>query len=223
MQMRALQPALSSHFRIVFAEAPFVSSPGPDVLTVFADCGPFKRWMGWLPEHYRGRENGLEEEKMGIREVVERTMREDDEKGACGDWVAWLGFSQGAKVAACLLWGWQEFGRPYLEGGKGRENWKFAILMAGRAPIIDLDEGEETKEEKLKRKILKLPTVHVHGLMDPGLDYHRELLEDWCQEGTTRLVEWEGDHRLPIKKADVQAVVRAVHEVAKETGVIKQV
>lgn len=43
-QCRSLSYALAPHFRLAYAEAPFLSDPGPDVASVYADCGPFKRW-----------------------------------------------------------------------------------------------------------------------------------------------------------------------------------
>ena len=68
--------------------------------------------------------------------------------------------------------------------------------------------------------VIGLPTLHVHGLKDPGIERHRKLLELYCKRGTTRLVEWEGDHRLPIKSVDVDLVVAKVMEMAWETGVV---
>ncbi|KXJ86440.1 hypothetical protein Micbo1qcDRAFT_168476, partial [Microdochium bolleyi] len=50
-QCRALSRSLAPHFRLVYADAPFLSDdPGPDVLSVYAGCGPFKRWLRWKPE-----------------------------------------------------------------------------------------------------------------------------------------------------------------------------
>ncbi|KAK4220297.1 citrinin biosynthesis oxidoreductase CtnB [Rhypophila decipiens] len=68
--------------------------------------------------------------------------------------------------------------------------------------------------------VITLPTLHVHGLADPGLERHRKLLELYCKRGTTKLVEWGGDHRLPIKTADVEPVTGKIMEMAWETGVI---
>lgn len=68
---------------------------------------------------------------------------------------------------------------------------------------------------------MRLPTVHVHGLKDPGLDLHRALLDDYCSEEAT-LVEWDGGHRVPIKTKDVLPVVHAILDVAQATGVLRQ-
>jgi hypothetical protein len=111
--------------------------------------------------------------------------------------------------------------------------------MAGRAPLVALDPdtqggcqalvsadgiaegipfGEDLDWIEDAEKV-SLPTVHVHGLADPGLELHRRLLNDYCVPGTTRLVEWDGDHRLPIKAKDVQPVISAILNVAERTGV----
>ncbi|KAA8576409.1 hypothetical protein EYC84_006535 [Monilinia fructicola] len=96
MQCRALSLHLKPYFRLVFAEAPFECGPGPDVTSVYGDFGPFKRWLGWLPEHAV---INARDEVIAIEESIEKAMREDDAKGATGGWVGLLGFSQGAKIA----------------------------------------------------------------------------------------------------------------------------
>ena len=68
--------------------------------------------------------------------------------------------------------------------------------------------------------VLGIPTLHVHGLRDPGLEQHQMLMDVYCQDGSTRLAEWDGGHRLPIKPHDVEAVVSKILELAKDTGAI---
>jgi hypothetical protein len=67
--------------------------------------------------------------------------------------------------------------------------------------------------------MLYLPTVHVHGLRDGGLSAHRKLLE-WCERGSATVVEWDGEHRVPIRTGDLQLVVDAILAVAAETKVL---
>lgn len=169
-------------------------------------------------------------------------MRDDDALGATGPYVAVLGFSQGAKIAASLLYRQQlreEHGLASPASG-----FRFAVLMAGRAPLVAFDaelvrspavidaaqicEGFTSfpahwDPAVLQRgdHLLRRPTVHVHGLLDPGLPLHRGLLDLYCETGTTRLVEWQGAHRLPIKRLDVEPVVEQILAVARETGVLE--
>ncbi|KAI0003512.1 serine hydrolase FSH [Xylariaceae sp. FL0662B] len=236
-QCRVLSRALAPHFRLAYAEAPYESTPGPDVLSVYADCGPFKRWLRWLPEH-------AEIDDLAAVAALDAAVRDaidaDDRAGATGPWVALLGFSQGAKLAASLLFRQQLRAEKLgAAAARARSDWKFAVLLAGRAPIVNLDPqlfrssllsmpseigltgGPDLMEMMSGNHILRLPTIHVHGLSDPGLSLHRELLEEYCDPNTARLVEWNGNHRVPLKGTDVQPVIDMILEVAKETGALK--
>ncbi|KAI0377178.1 serine hydrolase FSH [Hypomontagnella monticulosa] len=234
-QCRVISRTLEPHFRLVYAEAPFESNAGPDVLSVYAEHGPFKRWLRWLPDHPE-----LEDEAAieSIDASLKEAMDEDDREGATGAWVAMLGFSQGAKLAASLLYR-QQIRAAKLGPERAGSDWKFAVLMAGRAPIVNLDpkvfqssllakpsevglSGRPDLMEMMRGEhILNLPTIHVHGLSDPGLNLHRELLEEYCDPDSVRLVEWDGAHRVPLKGTDVQPVVNQILDLARETGGLK--
>lgn len=62
-----------------------------------------------------------------------------------------------------------------------------------------------------------VPTIHVHGLLDPGIDLQRQLGE-FCEKCSMTEVEWAGEHRMPLKMVDVSAVVKEIRRVAYETG-----
>ena len=163
-------------------------------------------------------------------------MEEDDRKGATGEWVGLLGFSQGAKTCASLLFR-QQVRAEWLGECRTGTNFRFGILMAGRGPLVSLDPdlvmtpslvdaahvGSQvyiTPDEQSTDHILRLPTIHVHGLRDPGLKLHQHLLEGYCEKESTTLVEWDGNHRVPIKEIDVARIVREIFAVAQQTGVI---
>lgn len=169
-----------------------------------------------------------------IDTAIDAAMANDDAAGATGEWVGVLGFSQGATVAGSLLLRQQET----VDGGGGRlaaVKFRFGVLMAGSAPLVSLDASRSavpglgdasqlsgigvSVEDGIRREqVLRLPTVHVHGLRDPGLDRHRRLLEEYCErEGSSRVVEWDGSHRVPIKRTEVAAVVRKILDTARET------
>lgn len=196
IQMRTFlnHATLSSRFRFVFVDAPFYCAAGSCVLPVYADYGPFRRWSRWLPEHEEVEDGAAREE---IVKAYRRAMERDDELGADGEWVGLLGFSQGAKMVGSLLYEMQ----IEREGGKGEKEkekvngsesgsekkvqWRFGVVLAGRAPFVALsDETEQfawcQKAGQLPGKVdvdairerpemkLKIPTVHVHGLKDEG-------------------------------------------------------
>jgi predicted esterase len=215
-------------------------------VTVYGDQGPFRRWLRWLPSHP---EVDAETAASEIMYQVEGAMQADDALGADGEWAGLLGFSQGAKVSASLLYTQQVVrgrfgaGEPGMDNGKGAAavNWRFGVLMAGRAPLVMLDdrvpptrhvadasmgstsftdwpEGSSGTQEHL----LRLPTIHVHGMRDPGLEHHLRLLNDYCAKGTTRVVEWDGDHRIPIRSQDVDRVTGQILELGRELGIVKE-
>ncbi|KAK2809846.1 hypothetical protein FQN50_003487 [Emmonsiellopsis sp. PD_5] len=121
-------------------------------------------------------------------------------------------------------------------------NWKFGILLAGRGPPYPLSHrtlaqipqydpsGKTSTSAALSVKpmtaalqwnppgqesILITPTVHVHGLRDEGLPFHRLLLNHYVDPASAQVVEWDGNHRVPIRTVDVDAVTRAIKRVAK--------
>ena len=50
------------------------------------------------------------------------------------------------------------------------------------------------------------------------MDMNKRLTDGYCEKGSTRVVEWEGGHRVPLKKRDVAAVVEEMLSVASKTG-----
>lgn len=233
LQSRALIARLKSTFRLVFADGPFLCDPGPGLLPVYADFAPFRRWLRWLPEHKEiDAESAVEEVWYQIRLAMET----DDAEGADGEWVGLMGFSQGAKVSASFLYDQQV--KEAAKKGSSGTSWKFAVLLAGRAPLVSLSEvtagnkalvdaaeiseGFETVNPEMWDgwKKLEIPTLHVHGTEDPGLHLHRRLLNQYCEPSTTTVVEWPGNHRVPIKKTDLDPIIEAIIDIAKKTGAI---
>jgi predicted esterase len=224
-QFRAFlsHPRLKDRYRFVFVDAPFFCDEGVGVHPVYSAWGPFRRWFRWLDSHPAIEPSACQYE---LEYTLERCMSSDE---GTGEWVATLGFSQGAKLACSLL-----YEQQISERAEGP--WKYAVILAGRAPLVSLcPEAEEfpwmqsaggladqaDTESILERPDMKLrlPTLHVHGLKDEGLHLHRALVQNYCAPGTASLVEWDGPHRIPIKKSDVDRIVDAWIELADEYGV----
>ena len=229
-QCRGLRAQLKSEFRLVFAQGPFPSQAGSDVLSVYSQWGPFRRWLRWRPEHAQV---STLEIIGAIDDSLEDAMACDDTAGATGEWVALLGFSQGAKVSASLLY------RQQIRGNAASgPRFRFAVLLAGRAPLIALDPGMKTspvfpdasqitdlpdlrrEAPCVQKPTLHIPTLHVHGLRDAGVDLHRNLFEDFCDPHSRRVITWDGDHRVPLKANDVALVVSQIRQLATESGVL---
>ena len=241
IQCHVLQRSLSRSFRLVYAEGLFPAQPGSDVISVYEDYGPFKSWQQLASS------GGPEGNAQGTIDLIEQAifnaMHADDRRGATGEFVAILGFSQGAKIAASILHmqqmrhkrpGWTPYGRW--------PEFRFAVLLAGRGPLVCLapdmavprDLVDATKPatttmkdvvipiEGANENMLHIPTIHVHGLQDPGLELHREMLRCYCSPSSVTLIEWEGDHRLPIQSKHVNPIVEQIQSLALQTGALRQ-
>lgn len=216
-QCRGIIKQLQLEFRFVFAQAPFSSIAGPDVLSVYKEWGPFRRWLRSPPEDP---ELPSRETVTKLDRAIEDAMNRDTMEGATGEWVAVLGFSQGAKLAASLLYRQQE--------GRSNTKFRFGILLAGSAPLALLDQDWDLQlvfkslpQSKHADSLLCIPTIHMHGLHDPGLHRHRQLYEEACRRDTATLLEWDGDHRIPIKSKDLLPLVRQIRELAGETDALQ--
>ncbi|KAB5511707.1 serine hydrolase FSH [Coniochaeta sp. 2T2.1] len=236
---RFLSSALASHFRLVFVDGPFPCKPHPAIEQVYGDCGPFYRWLRWQEEH-----NEVHPQ-VAAGSILAQCKDAMDKDPGTGEWVGLLGFSQGAKVAASLLWLQEKMGRT-MDGPSrlttlGSDvSFRFGVLMAGSAPLVSLDptgaldsasrhiasadglslEFSDWPQSNEGEHVITTPTLHVHGLQDPGLERHRQLEALYCKTGTTTVVEWNGDHRIPIKTPDVEQVVSRVLDLGRETGVL---
>lgn len=237
-QCRIIRAHLQRSFRLVFADAPYLSKPGPDVTSVYADWGPFRSWLKPVPggaqtgpfstpPRYANavvmpvHESDAAEVISAIDASLAAPMRADDAAGASGEWIGLLGFSQGARMAASLLLREQHrvealAGRTYrsMAAPGPAPLFSFAVLLAGSGPLVALEPDFRAsslgREREAQEVVLRLPTVHVHGLLDGGLDRHRELRRRCCARESAAAVEWEGGHRVPIKAKDVAAVVAAL-------------
>ncbi|KAL4752264.1 hypothetical protein BDW72DRAFT_212143 [Aspergillus terricola var. indicus] len=240
MQCRVLERSLRSTFRFVYAEAPFAAQPGSDVTSVYKDHGPFKAWLRCTAADP---DRSAQEVVKKINFSIATAMYDDGMRGATGEWVALLGFSQGAKVAASILYAQQKLQQQLGDREVTWPHFRFAVLMAGRGPLVwllpepssgpgsipmglvdaacpSMLDGEPELPEDSTEHALRLPTLHVHGLRDPGLSLHRRLMRSYCQADSISLVEWEGEHRVPIKTKDVRAVVDQIYALARDTGVL---
>ena len=241
IQCRTLSQQLGRHFRLIYAEAPFATArPGPDVTAVFSKYGPFRQWLLQVDD--------IEDEDMAfeagarIHESLADAVAADDLRGATGDVIGLLGFSQGARVAASVLYNQQIRHQQFSSLNTiGLPYFHFAVLLAGRGQLIWLDpdlpmplgtvsplttgvlplpvDDAPNWNGLARRDRLYLPTIHVHGLNDAGLDLHRKFITRCCLPGSETVVKWHGEHRVPIKSNDVSAVVEQIYRLAKQTGV----
>ncbi|CAG7938822.1 unnamed protein product [Penicillium olsonii] len=240
LQTRALREKLSSSFRFVFADGPFFSEAGPGVLPAYADADPYRRWLRWIDSHRVMKPKNHVE---SVRRCLEDAMVHDDESGGCGPWVGLLGFSQGARLSASILYECQrrreaiEKGEP-LQGYEGNsssilwsQNWQFAALFAAPAPLValspvigDLPLQEPSQLgaslEDLERVnppgklFIERPTLHVIGVDDEWAPSQRKLYNAYCSPDAKFVLEWDGDHRIPIHAAETDEICARILEMA---------
>nr|OQO20900.1 hypothetical protein B0A51_10566 [Rachicladosporium sp. CCFEE 5018] len=201
LQARTLIRALPA-FRLVFADGPFYCPAGPGIVPVYEQHGPFRRWLRWLPEHPEIDDEAATEE---VFYAIETCKREDE---GTGPWI-------------CVE-----------KTGKAETDYKFAVLLAGRSPLVSFSElsrhpalvnagqvSEGFDYPHPSPHVLSLPTIHVHGLADGGLHLHRKMLAQYHDPKTSTVIEWDGAHRVPLKKTDVDQIAEVIYRVAREQGV----
>jgi len=225
-QCRVLEPALRPFFRLCYVEAPFPSAwPGPDVTSVYGEMGPFK---AWLNQDSTSTVNSGE----AIKDAVSDALEHDDSLGATGRVVGVLGFSQGARASGSLLYARQILNRRASSLGCRFPDLKFAVLLAGRGDMIPLLDDGCCRDCELgpacangcstaiteDHEMLALPTLHVHGLQDPGLDLHRKFMVEYFEPSSASVIEWEGAHRVAIKTQDITALVEGIMRLAQRAG-----
>ena len=256
-QCRALESILSpsttklspgqdrpARFRLVYVDAPFMSAPHPDIISVYGSEGPFRRWLRWKTDHADC--DGLTTAKL-IMDALRGAMADDDAKlerdgETAGEWVGIMGFSQGAKIAMSVLWAQEHLADPAfpMEIPWLNAKFRFGVIIAGRAPIIDLgtgtprvrgigDPAELTldfenwpQDGETAHMLHSIPTVHVHGSKDPGMPHHQKLFKEYCAPGTATLVEWGGGHRLPFASSDIMMIAERIFEAARQLGMFWQ-
>lgn len=116
LQARRLISTLAPHFRLVFADDGQIGK------------GTCRRWSRWLPHHQTSdHETAITDIEHSLRMAMKMNP-------GTREWVALMGFSQGAKLAISILLKnqFREQEGPHIEGFAG-VYWKFRVILAGRA------------------------------------------------------------------------------------------
>lgn len=232
LQTRVLRDRLSLSFRFVFANGPFFCEAGPGMLPVYGGADPFRRWFRWSPSHRVLKPKYHIE---AIRRCLEDAMAGDDESGGCGPWVGLLGFSQGARLSASILFESQRRQESQIKGEKPggyegdldsmlwSQHWQFAVLFSGPAPLValspdigdlplqsptelDLSHKELDKLDPTGKLAIDRPTLHVIGIQDEWAPSQRRLHDIYCSEESKSLLEWDGDHRIPMQSPEIEQI-----------------
>lgn len=217
IQLRRISWALHEKFRFIFVDAPFLSTAGPNVLPVFADCSPF---YSWVPPKNEEQDPAQAQKK--VREVIRKAIQENG-----GDFVGLLGFSQGTRLVAGLLADQQE------GTAVGMPEWKFGVCICGSYPPLSLSASrkppglaeqaaQEGKAwEPSEEIVINARSVHVRGLLDKNLFRGRSLAKYFSVQDRIEM-EFQMGHHLPgaadDKTSEEGATQRIVDAVIASSG-----
>ena len=222
IQLRNLSRALRDHFRFIFLDAPYLSPAGPGVLPVFADAGPYYRWMPAEDFATEGVETGVREQERGAkksRQKIVEAIREDDkaiveedQSAKPGPVVGVMGFSMGGRMTAGLLADQAE-GRAWET--QGMPELKFGVMLCASYPPYSLTNASKsplnfpgprdnlgTLVPPKEEEVLSMPSVHVRGLLDENLERGRRLSRYFKEDGVKEELEFQMHHNLPQAAGD---------------------
>ncbi|KAL2824316.1 serine hydrolase FSH [Aspergillus cavernicola] len=217
IQCSFLSTLLADTFTLEFFDGPFLRSAGPGVLPAFADYGPYKSWFDTRADRDRDRYSGDGSgyDELG-RDGVERVWRLMEERAAGdgGEWVGVMGFSQGSRVAGGLLLDQQRRKKEGDTNGVVNISVQFGVLcMGGGAPM----ESEVAYKLSEPDNVVRIPTLHMHGLKDEFLQFGREQHAKYFDRDTATLYEINYHHAMPWVKAEAEELARLIKEMYAKT------
>lgn len=243
VQLARLVRVIKPYFDIESVEAPFPSPAGPGILPFFEGCGPYKRWLPPTEKiSLEAMRAGSSTATMSpeVEAVVGSAVARVRKAG--GDVVGLIGFSQGTKVVAGLLRGW-EIGRELAVARRGGEqegegdeydqsplpNPHFGIQICPSYPpplvpasvLSALDSSTQLSPEQktalLERKI-KIPTFHVIGSNDEWIWAGKSMVGNHFEvgEGMSVAQEWDIGHHYPVAPEDSEKIGEWMREVMRK-------
>ncbi|KAL4791332.1 serine hydrolase FSH [Aspergillus venezuelensis] len=222
IQCSFLSSLLSPQYTLEFFNGPFTRSAGPGVLPAFDECGPYKSWFDPSAEinFTSGDGSGFDGVgRDGICRVLGLMEDRARERGFdVSEWVGVLGFSQGTRVAGGVLldqqnWEAQGEGLTGRTVGKGIRLSFGVCCNGGGAPM----ESEVFYKLDNPEKVVRIPTLHVHGLKDEFLTNGREQLARYYDASTTSLYEINYHHAMPWVKTESEELARRIKELDAKT------
>lgn len=180
-QTARLRRELRDQFEFLFVDAPISSIPGPGMLPTFADAGPFWVWFG---TNKKERTTEIERLHKTIRAVVD--------ENPSANIVGVMAFSQGAIASSLLILHQQQGNVPWLP------TLHFGVFVC---PDFNEESVHYTRfppvEDREIDVIIRIPSVHLHGMRDPYLESSRKMLNTHFDKDRTEKMDFEGAHHFP--------------------------
>lgn len=194
VQMARIHYQLQDDFEFVFIDGPRDSPPGPGVLPMFADQGPYYGWFG-------GYDSTIDDSIRSIDKAVQKGLSEWRTNNPDGDLdiVGGIGFSEGGLVLAMLLWLQRQQQQEY-EG----QQLLFSSLPLLRFAVINccffpreasLWMNARAQAQGEKSAIIDVPTLHVHGTRDFCLGRARQLVRNHYRPQNATVLNVDTSHR----------------------------
>lgn len=151
-----------------------------------------------------------------MRQVLREAVAKDG-----GEFVGVLGFSQGGMQTSGLL--------ADAERGEdtGLPRWEFGVLLCATYPPLSMEfarelargdgwKGKRDRHGEVREveegKIIRVPSVHVRGTLDPHCEKGRRLGR-WFDEETRIVMEFEMAHNMPGATGDTYRIRDAILKV----------
>jgi hypothetical protein len=215
VQIAKLSAALRHEFDFVYVTAPHSTSPGPGVIPFFASMGPFYSW-------FRDTDESISHRLDAIYKPIQQKV---------GDWqlanpnsriVGMLAFSEGALVAAVMLWQQQR--------RMGQVSWlpdihfttficcfyREEVTKWMREQIQEPQGTGAIVEEDIEKEMkINIPTLHLLGKQDFVLSRAKMLIETHYTTTFATVMEFDGQHAPPSKREDIEKAAALILESAR--------
>lgn len=174
---------LEARFDFIFVDAPTETKPGPQVLPVFEDEGPYYSWLG---------EDDAVKATVILLEKLEASHPYI---------VGVLGFSQGATVGAGLLFRDQRRRKLAMPS----VGYCFGVFIgASSVPLLLDDDGNGSGINCSWHTSLDIPTMYVVGDGD-RIALRGDELHNWVKRQPQAVsFTFDGGHEMPRRKEDVR-------------------
>ena len=195
IQARKLVHRLSGVFEFVFANGPFQTGPGPGVLPVFRDSGPYYAWV-------KSSDRIVPKQ---VAEILETMVQGQIDTG-------------GRPFVGVLL---LEQERRSLVTADSQSipdgcmddvslAFRFGVFIAGTFPPQQFLQSATGQELPPNRVAVGVPTVHAIGMQDPWREAGRALCLEFFDKETARLMEFDVGHVVPSREEDVDELAKEI-------------
>lgn len=210
LQARMLVRNLASRFHFLFLDAPFESLPGPGCMPTYAGMQPYLWWHcdESSADHFDVSVDEVRRRRQEVRKLLCDKLQDTNVVGI-------MAFSQGARVATGIC----------LDDQLGR-HIKFIVLIAATFPALPVNADDVLCQESsstivtpaanadlgtpTRNRYITIPSVHVQGALDPWLPEGKQLRSSYFAESEAEVVVFSGAHTVPVKRQDVDNVVKTV-------------